>query len=483
MLLDDAHAIIESSVNQHTKLTLNGMLSYLEYKSHFESLNYYTGIHITFTINSKLAFEYEGIITDFSSTVCEAKSNNAVSQITIEALSHTCLMDIERKSNSFQDKEMLYSEMISKIMHVYNGSFSIETVEYSKKLDTFVLQHDETDWTFLVREASKFEQGLYVDCRVPFPYLCFGTPMGLYRGDMDCYEYSVCKRLDMLRKENENRLIGGVFECDYTSYKIDDEFASNTFSLGDQVSYMGMQLYIMSVVSTIKDNHLHNTYELTTLNGLKQPRQYNKNIQGLALLGKVIAVKNNLLKLHLDIDSLQSVETAYWFSYTSPYSTWYCMPELNDCVVLNLPTKDESDAIAITSLKQNPSGGYSRDSNSNASSDSSGGATDIIDFKVSASDPDVKLFTTKSGRMIQFGPDRTIVLFDPNTYFILDDESGITLHTTQDISMHATGQINAIADNEIILSADTKITIRTKGSSIEIDPARISITSTDVRMN
>ena len=85
--------------------------------------------------------------------------------------------------------------------------------------------------------------------------------------------------------------------------------------------------------------------------------------------------------------------------------------------------------------------------------------------------------------MLQFGPDNITILFDADTYLVLDDANGITLHTTQDISLHAKGQIHAVAEDEMILSANNKITIRNHESSIELNPAKITVLSSDVRMD
>jgi hypothetical protein len=157
------------------------------------------------------------------------------------------------------------------------------------------------------------------------------------------------------------------------------------------------------------------------------------------------------------------------------------MPELGDYVMLNCPTRDEKDAIAITSIKQDPGGGFTR--NNQVTVPANVPSQGPINFKQSASNPDVKLLTTKFGRMLQLGPDNITILFDADTYLVLDDANGITLHTTQDISLHAKGQIHAVAEDEMILSANNKITIRNHESSIELNPAKITVLSSDVRMD
>ena len=479
MSIENVQVVIESETNQHTKMVLTGFLSSEQYAEYLKRVGSYTQIRAEHISNGQQTLQYEGIITKIGIAAEGASNNNAVHHVSVEALSHSYLMDVTQKSRSFQNKEMEYSELLSTVLRDYKDANSIETI--AGKLNTFVLQYQETDWSFLKREASKFEQGIYVDSRFAAPKIYFGMPQGTNRGAIENFEYVVSRDLSAYRADKENALVTNMRESDYLTYEITDAFATDTFFLGDQLNYAGMPLSIFRVVSIIKDHQLYNTYTLRTRDGLKQARQYSNNQQGLSLIGKVIAVENNMLKIHLDIDVAQSVEDACWFDYATCHSTFYCMPELDDYVMLNCPTNEAKDAIITTSIKQDPSGGFMR--NNLVAALGASEPTGPINFAESATNPDVKLLTTKSGRMLQLGPDNIIVLFDADTYLVLDDDNGITLHTTQDISLHAKGQIQAAAEEEMILMAGTKITIRNHESSIELDPARITVRSMDIRMN
>ena len=477
--IENVEAVIESQVNQHTKLTLTGFLSSEDYHRYLKSINSYAEICVGCIGKEQMALQYEGVITRVNATAEGANNNEAIQNIEITALSHSYLLDITEKSRSFQNEDMDYSELLSRIIKEYEGADYIKTV--SGKLGAFVLQYQETDWKFLKREASKFNQGLSVDSRMKAPKIIFGMPSGRDRGELDSFEYTLKRDLQTYRCDKENKRITDVALIDYMTFEITDDFATDTFLVGDKLSYMNHSLTISKVVSRIKDHQLYNTYTLGSKGGLRQPRQYSHNQQGLSLMGRVIAAENNQLKVHLDIDMAQPVETAYWFDYATVHSTFYCMPEIGDVVVLNCPTKDAKDALITTSIKQDPSGGFMRNNQEIEAVETP--PVGPINFAKAASNPDVKLLTTKSGRMIQLGPDNIIVLFDADTFMVLDDSDGITLHTNQDISLHATGQVHAVAQEEIILMAGSKISIRNGESSIELDPARITIVSADVRMN
>ena len=479
MPIEDVRVVIESEANQHVKMILTGFLSAVQYAEYLKRVGSYTQIRVEHIANGQPTLQYEGVIVKIGTAAEGASNNSAIHHVSVEAFSHSYLLDVVQKSRSFQNKEMEYSELLSKVFSDYQGANFIDTAH--GKLNAFVLQYQETDWSFLRREASKFEQGLYADSRFTTPKIYFGMPQGIKRGELENFEYAVSRDLSTYRADKENALIADAVEFDYMTYEITDAFATDTFFLGDQLSYMGMALSIFKVVSTIKDHQLYNTYVLKTRNGLRHPRQYSKNQQGASLIGKVIAVENNLLKVHLDIDVAQSVDEAYWFDYATCHSTFYCMPELGDYVMLNCPTNDAKDAIITTSIKQDPGGGFAR--NNHVVAPDSSAQAGPINFAESAANPDVKLLTTKSGRMLQLGPDNITVLFDADTYLVLDDANGITLHTTQDISLHAKGQIQAVAEEEMILMAGTKITVRNRESSIELNPAQITVHSLDVRMN
>jgi len=479
MSIENAHVVITSEVNRHAKMTLTGFLSSDQYTKYLKNVGSYTKIRIEHISNGQTGLQYEGVIVKISVNAEGAKNNNPLHHVTVEALSHSYLLDIIQKSRSFQNEDMEYNELLSAIFIDYEGANFIETT--GGKLNTFVLQYQETDWDFLKREASKFEQGLYVDSCFTAPKIYFGIPQGRNRGQLENFEYTVSRDLNAYRVDKENDLLAEMAEHDYLTYEITDAFATETFFLGDELIYADMPLSIFKVVSTIKDHQLYNTYALRTRNGLKQARQYSENQQSASLIGKVIAVENNLLKVHLDIDIAQPVDEACWFDYATCHSTFYCMPELGDYIMLNCPTNEAKDAIVTTSIKQDPNGGFTR--NNHVVTPNPSEPTGPINFAESASNPDVKLLTTKSGRMLQLGPDNIIVLFDADTYLVLDDDNGITLHTTQNISLHAKGQIQAAAEEEMILIAGTKISIRNQESSIELDPARIIVRSMDVRMN
>ncbi len=67
---------------------------------------------------------------------------------------------------------------------------------------------------------------------------------------------------------------------------------------------------------------------------------------GASIEGKVLAVKEELVKLHLDIDENQSEEEAFWFRYAPPTTNiMYAMPSIGESVRLYFPSEGNEEPI------------------------------------------------------------------------------------------------------------------------------------------
>ena len=65
-----------------------------------------------------------------------------------------CLMDVEKKSRSFQDTSMTYSELLDQILQSYPGSAYLLSVP-DEPIGQLLVQYQETDWQFLKRVFSQ----------------------------------------------------------------------------------------------------------------------------------------------------------------------------------------------------------------------------------------------------------------------------------------------------------------------------------------
>lgn len=488
MKIENVHVQIVSAINEHIALQMTGAVQAGIYDEYVKKAKGTTKITVKHSIDGNTTLHYEGIIIYICAKAEWAAEELGVYFITLHALSHTYLLDIKKLYQSFQNKDMLYDALLTKLLADFEGADFINNAAKGETLNMFVLQYLDTIWEFLQREASKFEEGLYADATLPAPKFQFGMPDGRDRGELEEYEYSMTKNLQKYMQMVKNGYENEVSEVDFTDYEIFDAYATDTFSLGDKVSYKNMTLYVITVFSEIKDHKLYNTYKLTTKNGLKMPRLANNDIQGLSIPGKVIDVQDNRLKLHLEIDEEQPVEEAYWFDYATFYATWYGMPEINDMVNLHFPNENEVYAMGLNSFKQNPSGGYTRNNEvQTPDNTSASGNTGPIDFEKSASDPDVKMLTTMAGRMIELGPDRICILYNDGTYIILFDSDGgaggIKMYTNKDLTAYAKNEINVHAKGKIHIEAKESISLQSVDSLVSITPSSIDFYAENKRMN
>lgn len=62
------------------------------------------------------------------------------------------------------------------------------------------------------------------------------------------------------------------------------------------------------------------------------------------------------MKVKLEIDDEQSIETSWQLPYSTPYtaagnSGWYIMPEVGNTVLIYFPNKEEDSAIVLNSIR------------------------------------------------------------------------------------------------------------------------------------
>ena len=98
-------------------------------------------------------------------------------------------------------------------------------------------------------------------------------------------------------------------------------------------------------------------YILSNENSFTQDKLYHEGIIGLSLKGRVLEAIQDTVKVQLEIDAEQTKkEEAYPSLYTTSYtaegnSGWYCMPEVDDTVMIYFPTKEEKDAVGVNSIE------------------------------------------------------------------------------------------------------------------------------------
>jgi len=418
---------IETTINNHVTLNLTGIL-----KNEEDSDVYLTTDNKTVEVyygdeNTTLFY---GVVTNI-----EIDVELEVYKINLEAKSMSYLMDIKLKSRSFQDINMTTHNLIKNIMKDYSGSNYILNIP-DEQLKELLVQYEETDWQFLMRIASKYNQGLFPIMDAKEIQYVMGTPEQSKKLKSKSINYRIYKELDCYNHILQN-FLKDANEIDYITYEIQNY---EVLKLGDNIQMQGQAFYVYEGSYEIKNGILENTYKLRIKNGLRQERIFNTKVIGSSIDGEIIKVQNDLVKVHLEIDEYQNEEKAYWFKFSTMSAStdgsgWYCMPEIGDSVRAYFPTKDEDESFAVSAVS-----GYKQ------------GAGESEDRM---GDPDNKYLRTVHDKQVKL---------TPGGIFISCNSGQAEMNLTSDGTLSITSQnnINVNAEENIKIEAQKSFLISSK---------------------
>jgi len=271
-------------------------------------------------------------------------------------------------------------------------------------------------------------------------------------GEIVTAHFSVMKDFNLLRSRANDDL--PLSEDCITMYKVKTEdFAYGVYDVGDKVRFNGADLYVRSAVFNLEHNIMASSYTLSGKSAITAPKAFNENVTGLALKGVVQEVENDDIKLDLDID--YGGGASQLFKYATDYSPeshtgWYCMPEVGDTVFVILPSEDEKDAHASSSMRQ--------------------GATS------KTGDPQTKFLRTPFGKEMKLN-DQEVLLTgkDDETFAKVNEASGIEIvtskpivvNTDETINIHSIGETTIYSEDDMSIKTDTNLVI-SAGESINI---------------
>ncbi|BAU27199.1 late control gene D protein (GPD) [Aneurinibacillus soli] len=449
---------IIKKMNDHARLFFTGIVSEELKDSYVEVTEAQTNVQVNcIDKENKRIPLFAGVIINV-----EIKAVRDIYYIEVEAMSHTYLLDIKRKNRSFQNENMPYSALLKEIVSDYSNVDVVDEITEGANLGTFTIQYQETDWEFLRRLASRFYTGLVPAANFSSPKISFGMPQKGSKGEIDAFHYSARKKMSDFRYSTENYL-QNMDENDFIYYEVETD---QVFDIGNQVTFKEKTYVVSEVVTQMEKGLLKHQYTLCRKQGTHQNTLYNSRITGVSILGRVIDVQRDKLKVHLEIDKAQSKSEAHWFSYSSVYtaeghSGWYCMPELNDFVNIYFPSTKEEEAIAINSIRKDSEvRGHNK-----------------------LGDPDVKYFRTAFGKELMFSPTEIVITGKDGEVFIrLNEKDGIQIFSQKDIKIIAKENISLDSEKKIILSAKESITLTCKESKINMDGST-SIFGKEVKTN
>lgn len=266
----------------------------------------------------------------------------------VEGVSSSILLDLHRRSRSFQNTELTYQEMMGMVAGQTDGMAILFQME-DKKIDYPVIQYEETDWEFLCRMASQCHGALYPEVSSLKPWIYCGLPRGEEKEDFSIlsskkgfdpayYEYI---------REGEEALFWKQRDFFYWEIK-----TWEPCFLGDTLPFLGGQ-YVQRIHASLERGFLEYTCQFGSKAYGGMGKRFHPTLAGHSINGTVIGVRDEKVQLHLDIDEDQDSQEAYWYDWIPQTGNlFYCMPELGTRAALYIENK-KGEGRAVHSIRTN----------------------------------------------------------------------------------------------------------------------------------
>lgn len=439
-------------VNEHAAVILSGCIPFEKKDKYMQVAGQNLWIRVT-------AVTQEGTEIILMNGVMERMKLQVKGQtcrMELEIASGTVLMDCERKTRSFQNIHLLYSDILDVCNGQYDAAARIMTVAKGKNTNQFVMQYRETDWDFIKRLAGMNHTVVVADCHTYGEKYYFGLPERNNTIAGDAVEYASCCDMEEYWQKKDGGL--DVTPLDTTSYVWESR---EIYRLGDCGIIDGHQQFVWKIETAIKGSVLYHTYYMRPKSGFCVPIQYNVGVSGVSLPAIVRGVNGEKVQMEILEDENRQRTGVYWFPYATVYSTsdgtgWYCMPEIGDKIRLYFPTEKEQDAYAASAYHE--------------------GGTGLRSM------PERKFWRNKEGKEIQLAPGKILLTNNNGTYIELSDAKGVEIVSTGTVSLSAGRMLSISSRNSVIeLNAPNRVklkqgdTVMDLGGDLNMSGAQIKL--------
>jgi len=246
----------------------------------------------------------------------------------LECYSGTYYMDIHECSRSFQNVSMQYSDMVEFVVGQYSEGAFKNTGAVGRTIDRPVIQYKETDWQFLKRMASEVGTVVTADVSSKDAKLWLGIPDKIKSAEIG------------LERVLKKKKFESEYQNEHCYYEV--SLADEYLKIGDMVDVLGDQVFVTKAVFKYEkdDGVLRTHYRLEEPPRMK--RFGNEGVKGISLEGRVLDVKLDHVKVHLDVDENQAVSDAFWYPCKAEANNvWYVMPHIGERVSLYIADMKE----------------------------------------------------------------------------------------------------------------------------------------------
>lgn len=247
------------------------------------------------------------------------------------------LMDIERRTRTFQNPKKKLGDVLKQIVEPYNkGKTKAELTAESPSgvIERMLYQHDETDWEFLRRLAAEQGKLLFTDTRTDVLRVSIGcTVFKKQEGEKKVVFYR--QQVSTLEAE---RILKNTDNKARTCYYVDTLYSplDIRFAAGQTIMFDKREQTILSCeVVPDQSGMLRSYLRLRSKEGCRP--EAKTELTGWSdaqwLEGKVLEVKGTDVKVQFACDKEQKKEEAIAIPYESTAANYlYCMPDVGDPV-------------------------------------------------------------------------------------------------------------------------------------------------------
>ena len=388
-----------------------------------------------------------GIIEDFRLSV-----QGGVHTLSLKIISHSKKSDIHRHIRTFQDSALTYRDVADILGKQSDDLHILITDECrDKPIDTFLVQHEETDWEFAMRLASRAHTFLFPCARLDYNGIYMGLSDSVDKHVLDTTEYIMRRDMDEFHRSQTDETLTCLEQC-AVSYIVKSR---EIYSLRHCIVLNGMELYVYAIQSELVGAELIHTYTLKVWHGFRTKATFNRELVGVTLTGNVHNVQKDMVQINVQNDIEQ--REYRWFPYSTIYSSpddtgWYFMPEIGDQVRLTFPNEHELDSYVVSSVHMGD-----------------------------RANPDNKSIRTKYQKEIVFSPDSIYISNGAGSHIELHDENGITIHSDNQIRIESGGNIDIQGQGEVSILGDAGASIQQGENRIDVDDT-VDITAGRLRM-
>ncbi len=362
---------------------------------------------------------YSGIVQS-----AQAKEENGLRLIHLDLASGSILLDMEKKSRSYQNVGMTYGKVIDEALAPWNTTAIYPSNMGGTAIGFPVIQYQETDWEFVKRMASRFALSPYPEPSIGGSKMYVGIPKtgNICELEADEYAVGIDERFYALGGEG-----AGYNRSQFLCYEVK---SLENHRVGDKARFLGEEKYICAKRGSVIHGQMEFTYTLASPAWAGARRQGNRNFSGLSLLGTVSSCSNETVQLKLDIDQGKPEQKLYPFNWVpATGNMMYMMPRKGTRVSLYFKGDEETSAVAVNCIR-------------------SGGGCAKSDYRD-------KGLTTEHGMQLKLYRSN-MGLETPANKLLLDDGEGIDISGNRMLNIAAVGDVH-IEAKEVCITGSEKV--------------------------